>query len=199
MTPDVKKVLAGLGAGLVIGVGGTLATVQSLTVEIVRMPRKGDVFTGPVKSVHDGDTPTLDHHGQDLPIRIWGIEAPEINQTCELNQRKLDCGKQSRDALESLTKNFTLQCTYKSLSYERLVSTCIMNDGRDVAEEMLRRGQAFADDKYARGDLQKRYKAIEAEAKEKGVGIWAPGYKIERPEHWRACKKKNHPEDCLKP
>lgn len=141
-------------------------------------------------SVHDGDTIRIGAQS----IRIWGIDAAELRQTCVRNNMRLPCGEMARAALARLVEGHDITCMPKGRSYQRIVAQCFAA-GRDLAAEMTRLGMAQDYTRYSRGF----YAAEEAAAKEAGAGWWSMAF--EPPARWRAChlpqRKKHRPENCM--
>src|SRR5262245_14221218 len=90
--------------------------------------------------VADGDTFTMD--GQ--TIRLWGIEAPELNQECRRGGKPWYPGPESAAALKELLSKVTeLRCsTYDVDRQGRSVATCLAN-GEDIGTKLVRAGRAF--------------------------------------------------------
>lgn len=146
-------------------------------------------LSGAVTRIYDGDT----FHIGKRPARIYGIDAPELRQSCNKNGEKVLCGQFAREALREIIGGRDLVCEEKSYSFNRVVAVC-MAGKTDIGAEMVRRGYAFADIKYAKGV----YKPQEAEAKNAKAGLWGMGF--ETPDHWRLCNlaqnKHKRPDDC---
>ena len=144
-------------------------------------------------TVHDGDTIRISTNGQSYAIRIWGIDAVELKQTCTTKDGlAFACGIQARDTLERIVSGKMLSCTVKGRSYKRLVATC-MADGADIASSMTREGMAFDYSHYSHA----YYSADEAAAKQAGAGIWSATF--EPPALWRACHLRptdRRPKNC---
>jgi endonuclease YncB( thermonuclease family) len=45
-----------------------------------------------------------------IPVRLYGIDAPEGRQTCERDDKPYACGKQATKVLASLIAGHTIQC-----------------------------------------------------------------------------------------
>jgi micrococcal nuclease len=86
----------------------------------------------------DGDTLRC---GDGTRVRIWGIQAPE---------RHHPEGPASTRALSRLIAGKVLTCQPRGKSYDRVVALCTV-DGRDVAAEMVRQGQAADWPRYSGG------------------------------------------------
>lgn len=135
--------------------------------------------SGPIDGaarVHDGDTIRIGK----TSIRIWGIDAVELKQTCLQNGATVACGMIARDALIAIIDGRDVTCIPKGKSYKRIVGQCFVG-GRDVAAEMARLGMAYDYARYSHG----YYSEAEAEARQAANGIWA--MEAARPDAWRAC------------
>lgn len=132
---------------------------------------------GNVSYYIDGDT--LDVGGE--RIRLYGMDAPEMEQFC-LSLKKMEpCGKIALSHLMKLTNDVSLQCVVKGKDrYNRLVAQCFTDDF-DVSAEMVRRGYAFA---YG------AYENEEKEAKAEKRGLW--NMEFEKPDEWRKNKTNSY-------
>lgn len=120
--------------------------------------------------VIDGDTVSL--NGDRL--RLKGIDAPEMDQTCRLDGENWACGKTAREALAQRLAGGQAQCTGERFDkYGRLLAVCSQDD-EDLNAWMVRQGYAVAYGGYWRE---------EAEARQAGKGLWKSSF--ERPENWR--------------
>jgi endonuclease YncB( thermonuclease family) len=119
--------------------------------------------------VVDGDTLVLD--GERL--RLQGIDAPELDQTCEVGAHVLPCGRRARDALARLVAE-TVSCTgSRHDQYGRGLVSCSAAGG-DIAARLVLDGQAVA---YG---CCEREEAIARAARR---GLWEG--RFDRPEDWR--------------
>ncbi|MDB5491407.1 MAG: hypothetical protein JWO78_1256 [Micavibrio sp.] len=199
MQTHIKTLFIGLTAGLGIGVGGTLALGPSSGNEsdapATTILGKGSKISGRAKDFHDGDTFRLTHAGQDIALRVWGIDAPELKQMCSKDGKATACGEFAREGLEKIIGGDAMTCEMVLPSYNRWVATCVTAGGRNIGAEMVRQGYATADMKYSKG----AYKSLEDEARAGKIGIW--GMQMDDPTRWRNCnnKKKNRPADCPRP
>ena len=105
-------------------------------------------------------------------IRLHGIDAPELDQTCtDAAGRDWACGLWARDRLARLAEGRRLACEAVEVdAYERLVARCEVQ-GRDIAAAMVAEGAATA---YAR--YSDRYLAEEGAARRAGLGLWRGGF-----------------------
>jgi endonuclease YncB( thermonuclease family) len=63
-------------------------------------------FEDATEDVHDGDTFWVG----ETSVRLWGVDAPELNQTCRNRDDVRMCGEISRDHLISLLSRSLVQC-----------------------------------------------------------------------------------------
>jgi endonuclease YncB( thermonuclease family) len=111
-------------------------------------------------------------------IRLFGIDAPEYKQTCQVNYSAWACGEDASSALRSLIDNRLITCISRDNDvYGRTVANCLI-DGQDVAAQMVAQGFATVLEN-GQGD----YGAIEDRAKALKTGIWAS--KFDMPVDWR--------------
>ena len=114
----------------------------------------------------------------DREIRLFGIDAFEAGQTCEIEGRRYDCGATSIAAMRGLTRG-TLTCRGDSFDrYDRLLAVCFA-DREDINAAMVERGHALAYRRYSRD-----YVDEERKAKASKSGVWAGEF--ETPWDYRA-------------
>ena len=132
--------------------------------------------------VSDGDTMNVQKvengkfTGEVIKIRMFGIDAPEKTQ---------DYGAESRQALEKLVigKNLSVEVKNKD-RYGRTVAI-IYADGKNVNEEMVKTGNAWWYQEYAKKDAQ--FEEYQENAKQKKLGLFSrKGYT----EPWNYRKEK---------
>jgi endonuclease YncB( thermonuclease family) len=114
--------------------------------------------------VIDGDT--IDIGG--THVRLEGIDAPEAGQTCARRFiGKWGCGAAASKALGKMIGSRRIDCESRGHDkYGRVLGLCRV-EGRDINQEMVRAGHAWAFVKYS-----KTYVEAEAEARTAKVGIW---------------------------
>lgn len=119
----------------------------------------------------DGDSLAIGGHR----VRLVGIDAPELKQTCKRNGRPWQCGRAAMRHLTGLIANRTVQCTVEKRDrFRRLLAACRAGN-RDLNRSMVRDGMAIS---FAR-----RYTREEASARTNRRGLWAGQFR--RPKLWR--------------
>ena len=125
-------------------------------------------------------------------VRLYGIDVPDLAQTCERNGRTIPCGNVSRTALMDLVAGAQVSCkpaaggrAANSLEIRPsggpVVATCSAG-GFDIGNNMVHTGWALADPKTA----PRRYRKTETKARARKVGLWR--MKFDLPWDWRADK-----------
>ncbi len=117
-------------------------------------------------------------------IRLAGVEAPEADQKCVgANKKKWACGEAAQAALLRIVKAKSVRCEVSGADPAgRSLGTCqTVNTGnsQDIGSALVKEGAAFSE-----GGLFSGYGDVEAEAKEKKLGLWRG--EAERPADYRA-------------
>lgn len=113
--------------------------------------------------VVDGDSLQI---GEDK-IRLFGIDAPELNQRCDRAGQSWRCGQWARGVLADLVAGQAIRCVQQDTDrYGRVVATCHAGN-TDLAEAMVRQGAATAYLRYTT-----RYQSAERAARAEGRGLW---------------------------
>lgn len=115
--------------------------------------------------VIDGDTI---RHGENV-IRLWGIDAPEINQRCLKGDGiEYKCGQDAKTALEVLILDKPLVCEHINKDrYNRDVARCKVDD-IDLGVLMVSLGWAIDYGRYSDG----YYQPEQLQAQKQGLGLW---------------------------
>ena len=113
--------------------------------------------------------------------RLFGIDAPELHQTCsEANGKSWLCGRAAKAKLTTLLKGGNVNCAARATDrFGRVVAVCSAEGVPDLGEAMVRDGYAI-DLGAAAGNP---YRDAEAEAHTARRGIWRGTF--ERPSDWR--------------
>lgn len=125
--------------------------------------------------VVDGDTLKIDGRR----IRLFGIDAPERDQTCrDRTGREYPCGRRAEAALAGKIGTAVVSCDEKDIDqYGRIVAVCY-STGEDLNGWMAGEGFGMAYRRYTT-----RYAWAESQAKAARRGIWAGSFVP--PEAWR--------------
>jgi len=112
----------------------------------------------------DGDTIIL--NGE--KIRFSGIDAPELKQTCMIDDQKVFCGISAKMLLIKKIGNETLKCIREGKDiYKRTLAECFVK-GESLSVFLVRSGYAFAYKKYSDKFIKE-----EEFAKENKLGVWS--------------------------
>jgi endonuclease YncB( thermonuclease family) len=125
--------------------------------------------------VIDGDTISL----ADSHIRLEGIDAPELDQTCtDAKGKTWLCGRAAASELRGHIRGQELTCQRRAFDkYKRVLAVCTLPDGSEINAWMVQQGWAVA---YG---FANTYAAEEAKAKAARRGIWAG--RFVSPSQWR--------------
>jgi endonuclease YncB( thermonuclease family) len=127
-------------------------------------------------TVVDGDTL---HIGR-VSIRLAGIDAPELGQTCRRPDNVAwDCGLDARRMLAQKIGDAPVSCSqlYSDV-YDRVFAICTASNGDDLSAAMVSSGYALADGR------DQRYLTEETAARLAGKGMWSGSFQT--PWEWRA-------------
>jgi|SRR5262245_1257273 len=113
-------------------------------------------------------------------IRLIGIDAPELRQTCRDAQgRGWQCGRAAKTRLAELVSKGNVACTQHGKDrYGRTLAVCSVGDIADVGEVLVREGYAVNFALSSSG-----YPAAERDAQSARRGLWQGEF--ERPQDWR--------------
>ncbi len=159
---------------------GAAALLLGLALLGLRTPWGEDLlaqreYAGAARVI-DGDSIEIDG----TRIRISGIDAPEMAQSCISREgASYPCGRRARAELERLSGGGTVTCRREGRDrFQRVLATCRAGDA-DLATAMVGAGWAVA---YA-GSSGDRLRGAERRARDARAGLWAGSF--ERPEDWR--------------
>lgn len=131
-------------------------------------------------SVVDGDTFDIG----DQRVRLLGIDAPELDQSCiDAARRSWPCGRRAEAALRSWLGIAAVRCL--PAYYDRggrAVARCSAR-GRDIGAWLVENGWALDYPRYSDG----AYRAAEQRARSHRFGIWIGT--ITPPWQWRAARE----------
>ena len=135
--------------GRVSTIRTTTRTTTTTATVIVRDPATAappSTLTG-YAWVIDGDTIVINN----TRIRVAGIDAPELDHPW---------GRKAKWAVVTLCRGQRVTAHVDgALSHDRLVATCVLEDGRDLAAELVKQGLAIDWPKYSGG----KYRHLEVD------------------------------------
>jgi endonuclease YncB( thermonuclease family) len=124
-----------------------------------------------VPTVSDGDSLSLN----DERIRLRGIDAPELDQSCRRGDEIYACGREARVRLQSLIGSHKVTCSgAETDQYGRLLATCEAGDV-ELNKAMVEAGWAVAYGSYVTEELA---------ARAARRGLWKGEF--DQPQDWRA-------------
>ena len=124
----------------------------------------------------DGDTIKLNG----TTYRLWGIDAPETNQTCVDGW---EAGREATRAITELIRGRSVTCHAVTQDrYGRTVALCFADDV-NLSAAMVQSGMAWAFVRYSRD-----YVELEAKAKTARIGVH--GHDCEPAWDWRADERR---------
>ncbi|MDC9833525.1 thermonuclease family protein [Rhizobium binxianense] len=167
MTRSLRLIRDGVTAFALLAL---LALIAAKLNDAARIERTGAFHAA------DGDSLTLG--GERL--RLEGIDAPELNQSCERAGKAWACGRAAREALQGFLASGTLCQGSRRDRYDRLLVICRSEAGVDINAAMVRRGMAISYGGYGKE---------EAEARAAKAGLWAGAF--ERPRDVRDHARRN--------
>lgn len=109
------------------------------------------VVEGTVERWRDGDTPILIVDGERMPVRLWGLHAPEEGEPGYL---------EAKGFMERLVGSQALRCELTGrMTWDRFEGSCYLN-GQDIVAALIREGLGRDCPRHSNG----RYRALETNA-----------------------------------
>ena len=134
-----------------------LAGTVALGIGLAFIASRASAWPVTAESCHDGDTRTvISDSGQRVPIRLHGVDAPELDQPY---------GPQARLLINSLIAGQHVDVRPTGdLSYGRTVADLVMPGGRNVGATLVASGAAWVEQRWnhdpavyaAQGNAQRR-------------------------------------------
>ena len=132
-------------------------------------------WTAEVVSVSDGDTITVLRQGQQVKIRLYGIDAPENGQAF---------GQQAKEVATALIAGRRVDIEKKDTDrYGRMVGL-VHVDGQSLNELIIQNGYAWVYPQYCKEQFCSQWQQAEAEARQRKKGLWSDPHAIP-PWEWR--------------
>jgi endonuclease YncB( thermonuclease family) len=162
---------------------GKLAALALVVIAVILIERycvPKPVPFGPDAKIAAIDGDTL-RAGDGAEYRIFGIDAPELRQSCsEANGKSWLCGRAAKTKLTTLIKGGNVNCVSRATDrYGRTVAVCSAEGVPDLGEALVRDGYAID----LSGAASNPYAGAEAEAQTAKRGIWRGIF--QRPSDWR--------------
>ena len=115
-------------------------------------------------------------------VRLWGIDGPELEQSCVREGAFWPCGRKAHDHLAAFVDGQTVVCRVMPESVpQQTVAKCAVQ-GLDVAAELATRGFALVPP-----DGTQYYIPNRNEGRTRGAGLWSGVYV--NPWEWRQGKR----------
>lgn len=113
-------------------------------------------------------------------VRLWGIDAPELDQECTRDGQSYECGKVAAAMLRVFIGSEPMHCTEVDRDrYGRTVARCEVGNGADLGGLMVAAGWAVDFERYSNG----WYAHHQADAESARRGLWAGSFVD--PRDWR--------------
>jgi endonuclease YncB( thermonuclease family) len=154
------------------------AQVQETDCTTANLTPAHDPFEARVGRIIDGDTLTVLLEGDEIRVRLWGIDAPETKQAG---------GQRATAGLESIIPPGTMANVHpvETDRYGRMVAVIGPEDGWALNVIMAARGHAFHVDAYgSKGNRCLR--EAERAARDQRMGVWEHGDNAVRPWEYRS-------------
>lgn len=142
--------------------------LSALAIALFGSPAVAAPFYGIAIGI-DGDSMRVD----DKEVRLFGIDAPEFNQTCKRGGQDWSCGSEAADRLGQLVTGREVRCTSMGTDrYGRILGRCTVGV-TDINRTMVATGYAVAFRRYSMD-----YISAEESAKAAKRGIWAGTFEM---------------------
>lgn len=139
-----------------------LLAVLALAALLAPRPAAADIYG--LAEVNQGDSLTVGSRR----VRLYGIDSPPVTMKCSIEGEIWPCGRVSRDYLVEMVKGQRLRCIEEDRDrWGRMLATCFLPSGKDIAAEMVREGLAVAFTL-----VTDRYAGVEELARQARRGIW---------------------------
>jgi len=125
--------------------------------------------------IADGDTFTIDKGGEEVTLRLLGIDTPEKKSSFT----EEECyGVEATQIIKRLLDGEEIRYETSKLSgeldrYGRVLAYVYLDDGTFVNAELVKRGVAMMYEKNTTHEHYDSLKILEIEAQKQGVGLWS--------------------------
>ncbi len=135
-------------------------------------------WTTRVNQVYEGDTINVSRRGFQSDILFFGIDCPEKDQPF---------GAQARAFVEKTLQNKTVDVIMAKQVRRNRPMGYVYVDGELLNEILIKKGLAWVDDEYCRKGLCEKWRRMEKEARQSGIGLWSQPDPVP-PWQWRQKK-----------
>jgi micrococcal nuclease len=146
--------------------------IWSLLLLLLALPSHAVIRTveGTVMRVSDGDSVIVETAEETkLRTRLYGIDAPEIRYGKKVGQ---PFGEDAKQALSKMILGKKVRLEIIDIDRYRRMVGIVYLDGKNINEEMVRLGLAWAYRRYLDAPYASEFIGAEKEAREKGLGLW---------------------------
>jgi len=151
-----------------------------LLVSFFHLVIAGNAFAWPgqIVAVTDGDTVKVLHNGQQVKVRLYGIDAPEKKQAF---------GQAAKSQLQAMVTGKNIDIEPVDIDrYGRTVGI-VRADGAVINGAMVKNGYAWVYEQYCRRSECRDWKAEQGQAMKAQWGLWRDSAPIP-PWEWRSKK-----------
>jgi endonuclease YncB( thermonuclease family) len=132
------------------------------------LPARAETIVGQGRAI-DGDTLVIDGRR----VRLFGVNAPDGQQLCQLAGKPYRCGQEAAFALDKLISKRTITCDLRGTDrWEASMAVCFA-DRQDLGAAMVRQGWAVAYMRYSG-----IYAKLEDTARRERRGMWAGAFEM---------------------
>lgn len=150
-------------------------------------PLNAQVVSGKAVAI-DGDS--LDIGG--TRVRLFGIDAPEFDQTCKKDGSPWTCGQSAKEQLAALIDGQAIECQGQGVDQHARVLAVCWAGREELNQAMVEQGWAIAYRQFSDA-----YIAAELNAKMARLGIWSSSFKT--PSEYRISKLEPAPRSPVAP
>lgn len=170
-----------LSTAALIAARGQMRTLLAIALLAAPLSASAQTFSG---SALAGDGDSLSVSG--ISIRLFGIDAPELSQSCTRNGTSWPCGSEAKSNLQAMLEGKRIECRGRGIDdFGRTLAVCSAN-GSEINSAMVAQGWATAFRKYSDA-----YAAAEDAAKAARAGIWDSDFQT--PEQFRGANPRSEP------
>lgn len=116
-------------------------------------------------------------------VRLFGVDAPDLKQTCDWPEKVIECGRISKSAVRDLVAGVErVSCKPRGRDSSGLWIAVCYADGSDIGRNMVHTGWALADRQQSLNYVRTEHKAKKAKR-----GMWKGDF--DPPRVWRSLNK----------